>query len=112
MAANLADDNFKCIFLNENIWIWIWISLKFRTNEQCSSIVLDNGLASTKRQPIIWTNDGLGYQRIYASLGLNELLQMFVQKTIKDGIKENIRATHHWLFESTGDRWFNLTKGQ
>ena len=29
MAAILADDNFKCIFLNENDDIPIWISLKF-----------------------------------------------------------------------------------
>ena len=28
MAAILADDNFKCIFLNENDKIPIWISLK------------------------------------------------------------------------------------
>ena len=29
MAANLADDIFCCIFLNENVWILIKISLKF-----------------------------------------------------------------------------------
>ena len=29
MAANLADDIFECIFLNENVWISINISLKF-----------------------------------------------------------------------------------
>ena len=29
MAAILADDNLKCIFLNENDRIPIWISLKF-----------------------------------------------------------------------------------
>ena len=29
MSAILADDNFKCIFLNENDRISIWISLKF-----------------------------------------------------------------------------------
>ena len=29
MAAILADDNFKCILLNENDRIPIWISLKF-----------------------------------------------------------------------------------
>ena len=29
MAAILADDIFKCIFLNENVWISIKISLKF-----------------------------------------------------------------------------------
>ena len=29
MAAILADDNFKCIFFNDNDRISIWISLKF-----------------------------------------------------------------------------------
>ena len=29
MAATLADENFKCIFLNENDRILIWFSLKF-----------------------------------------------------------------------------------
>ena len=29
MAAILADDIFKCIFLNENVWILIKISQKF-----------------------------------------------------------------------------------
>ena len=29
MAASLADNIFKCIFLNENVWILIKISLNF-----------------------------------------------------------------------------------
>ena len=29
MAAKYPDDIFKCIFLNENVWISIKISLKF-----------------------------------------------------------------------------------
>ena len=33
IAAILADDNFKCIFLNENDWIPIQISLKFVSQE-------------------------------------------------------------------------------
>ena len=28
-----------------------------RSNEQCSNIVSDDGLAPTRRQAIIWTND-------------------------------------------------------
>ena len=32
MAAILADNYFKCIFLNENVWISIQISLKFVPN--------------------------------------------------------------------------------
>ena len=37
----------------------------------------DNGLAPTRRQAIIWTNGGLVYWRIYASLGLNELKSQY-----------------------------------
>ena len=38
-----------------------------------ASIVSDNGLAPKRQQAIIWTNDGLIYLRIYASLGLIEI---------------------------------------
>ena len=38
-----------------------------------SSIGSNNGLTLTRRQAIIWTNDGWVYWRTYASLGLNEL---------------------------------------
>ena len=56
-----ADDILKCIFLNENVWIPIEISLRFvpkGPNWQYSSFGLDNGLAPSRRQAIIWTNDG------------------------------------------------------
>ena len=33
----------------------------------------DNGLSPTRRQAIIWTNDGLGYRHINVLHGLNEL---------------------------------------
>ena len=62
--------------MNENARILINISLRFVPSgpfKKYSSIGSDNGLAPTRRQAIIWTNDGLGYRYIYASLGLNEL---------------------------------------
>ena len=43
------------------------------SNWQYGSIGSDNGLAPNRRQAIIWTNDGPGYWRLYASLDLNEL---------------------------------------
>ena len=42
-------------------------------NLQYSSIGSDNGLAPVRQQAIIWTNDGLVYRCIYASLSRNEL---------------------------------------
>ena len=44
-----------------------------RPNWQYNSVGSDNDLAPTRRQAIIWTNDGLVCWRIYASLGLNKL---------------------------------------
>ena len=44
-----------------------------------SSIGSDNALAPNRQQAIIWSNDGLVYWCIYASLGLNELSQYAVE---------------------------------
>ena len=52
MAATLIDNIFICIPLNENALISIKISQKWY-----SYIGSDNGLAPTRRQAIIWTND-------------------------------------------------------
>ena len=41
------------------------------SNSQYASIGSDNALVPNRRQTIIWTNDDLGYQYMYASLGLN-----------------------------------------
>ena len=60
MAAILADDNFKCIFLTENDRITIQISLKFvpmspidNTPALLLFIGSGNGLAPSRRQAII-----------------------------------------------------------
>ena len=62
-GRHIPDDIFKCIFLNESIWISIEISLKFVPKGPIyniySSIGSDNGLAPARRQAIIWTNAGL-----------------------------------------------------
>ena len=50
------------------------ISLKFDPNEQHVIGSLDNGLASNKQEAIIWMNLDLVCCRMYASLGLNELI--------------------------------------
>ena len=66
------DDFYKCIFLNENMWISIhWSLFQFTI----SSIGSDDGLAPVRRQATShYLNQWwLVYWRIYASLGLNEL---------------------------------------
>ena len=60
-GRHFPNDIFKWILLNENVWILITISLNFVSlgvNQQYSSIGSDKCLAPTRRQVIIWTNDG------------------------------------------------------
>ena len=75
-ARHFADDILKYIFLNENVRFSIEFSLNIvlcsPIYNQWVSIGLDSGLAPKRWQAIIWTNYGLFYWRIYASLGLNE----------------------------------------
>ena len=55
-----ADDIFKCIFFNENVWIPIKISMKFVPKGPINNIpALVQIMAwRRRRQAIIWTNDG------------------------------------------------------
>ena len=68
---HFVNDIFTCISLNE---YWDFTEVCFQgSNQQYSSIGSDNGLVPTRWQAIIWTNDGLVYRRICASVCLNEL---------------------------------------
>ena len=70
-------DIFKCIFLNKNVWFLIEISPKYVPNGQINNMPAfgsGNALAPTRRQVIIWTNNGQVDRRIHASLALNELM--------------------------------------
>ena len=59
MAAIFHTTFFKYIFLNDNVGISTKTEVySYGSNEQYSSIGSDNGLAPTRRQAIIWTNDG------------------------------------------------------
>ena len=75
-GRHFADGVFKCIFLNGNWWISIKTSLKFVPKD-----LINNILALV--QIMAWRRPGdkpflnqwwLVYWRIYASLGLNELM--------------------------------------
>ena len=66
------NDIFKCIFLNEIVWILIKISLKFAPEGSINKIPALVQIMAWW-QAIIWINDGPDHWRIYASLGLNEL---------------------------------------
>ena len=61
-VRRFADDVFKCIFLNENVWISLQISLKFvpkvPINNIPALVQILPWRRSGDRQAIIWTNDG------------------------------------------------------
>ena len=83
IAAVLTDDNFKCIFWNENDIILIQISLKFVPRSPINNKP-DSGkcLALNRLQAISWTNADLIHWRIYASLGGDELKHVSYLHTI------------------------------
>ena len=67
---------FKCIFLNENCWISNIMPLKCVPYGLIDNVIIgsDNGFVLNRQQAVIWSNSSLVYSRIYASLGLNELM--------------------------------------
>ena len=70
-GCHFADDSFKWIFLNENLWISIEVSLKFVPKGPTYNIP---ALVQIIQAPSHYLNQWwLVYWRIYVSLGLNEL---------------------------------------
>ena len=72
-GRHLPDEIFKCIFLNEMVWVSIAISLKLSLGVQLTIFqhlprLQDNGQATSHYLKQWW----LVYWRIYASLGFNE----------------------------------------
>ena len=74
--CHFADDIFKCIFVNENVWIPVKISLKYVPKGPINNI-------PALVQIMAWRRSGMShylnqwwlvYRRIYASLGLSELM--------------------------------------
>ena len=89
---HFADDIFKRIFFNENVWISIKISLKFVPKDPINNI-------STLVQIMVWRCSGdkplsepmMVSWRIYAPLGLNEL------KTIGHLFYVTSSFVHHFI---------------
>ena len=73
---HFADFFFKCNFLNENVWTSIKISLKFVPNDPINNIpALVQLMAGAGRATGHYLNQWwLDYRRIYASLGLKEVI--------------------------------------
>ena len=95
-GRHLADDIFRCIFLNENEKLVFrskchW-SLFLRSNWQLPSICLDNGLAPNRRQTIIWNNADPNHWRICVVIGRDELNRTFL---IYNGWRYSMRFDHN-----------------
>ena len=73
--ATISQMTFSSAFSWKKIYefgLKLFWNLFLRVQLTIFSIVSDNGLVPTRQQAIIWTNDGLDYQRIYVSLGFND----------------------------------------
>ena len=72
MAVILADDNFKCIFLNENYSVPIRIPLKYVPRSPIlnkPALVLVMAWRRTGNKSLTETNADSDHWRIYATLG-------------------------------------------
>ena len=67
-GCHFADDFFKCIFLNGNVWI----SLKFVPNVRINNIALAQIMAWRQATSHYLNQWWLNYRRIYSSFGFNE----------------------------------------
>ena len=79
-GCQLPDDIFKCIFLNENIWISIVISPKFVPKapiKNIPSLVQIMGLRRSGDKPFLNQRWSV-YWRMYASLRRNELRHKWI----------------------------------
>ena len=91
MAAIWADDNLKCIYLNENDRIPMQISLKFVLRSPIDNkpaFCSGNGLAPNRRQAITCTNADPVHWSIYAALGGDKLTLVLLQALYWQGTKQ------------------------
>ena len=82
-CRHFADDIFKCIFLNENLWISIKISQKFVSKFRIINIPVLIQIMAWRRpgdKPL--SEPMIVYWHIYASLGLSELI--WIHRSILD----------------------------
>ena len=86
IAANLADNIFKCIFINEKFSISIRISLKLVPRRQVDNrpaLVQVMAWRRTGDKPLPGTNADLIHWRTYAVLGGDELELCFLFQSMK-----------------------------
>ena len=75
-GRHFPDDSFKWIFLNENVWISIEVSLKFVPNGSINNVPALVQIMACRLTGANLNQWWLVHWRIYASLGLNELINV------------------------------------
>ena len=83
-GRHFADDIFKCIFLNENVWIPIKIHWRLFVRVQLTIFQhwFRWWLGAVQATSHYRNQGWLVYWRIYASLGLNELNVLVIKSTL------------------------------
>ena len=104
---HFPDDIFKCIFLNENVWILVKISLKFVPKGPINNIPALVQIMTSHNLSQWW----LVCWRIYASLGLSELKYLLLQLAPGDRIvilKVQSSNTSMFMSTSCNCSWVNV----
>ena len=90
-------DTWQMPFSNTFSWMKIvvfWLEFHWRLFPSVQLTIFsmgsDNGLALVSGKSFIWTNDGLVYWRIYASIGPNEWYTLHYGDVIMDAIASQI----------------------
>ena len=96
-GRHFADDMFKCIFVNENVGISIKISLKFVHKGPINNIqaLAQKWLGAEQATSHYLNQWWLFYWRIYASLGLNELMLVEWHEIVNDANSMSLRRSSH-----------------
>ena len=94
-GRHFADNVFKCIFLNENVWISLKISMKFVPKGLINNIsplvqimAFENIVCEMAAMTSHYLNQWwLVYWHIYALLGLDELINLYTPKKIMNNFR-------------------------
>ena len=78
-------------------WLQFYLELHPRVQLTKNSIGSDNGLAPNRWQAIIWSDDGLCYWRTNASPGLDKLITVLFNHTIR---------TNTWMLTVIPSKWY------
>ena len=98
-CCHFADDSFKCIFLNENVWIALKISLKFVPKVQINNIPVLVQVGAWSATSHFLNQWRLVYWRIYAPLGLNELTNAKSRNLFSYSLSFYVPVLH-WVYHT------------